>query len=122
MCWLEIDDAADKLARHMGIESFKASDGWLWRFRNRHGIGNKAERGECGSAIEPFRLKFNRLMKKEDLHLGRLCNVDETALFWRSLPRHTHALKNEDKIPGKKISKEKFSALLGANASGSHHL
>ena len=52
---LEIADVANKLARHMGIESFKASDGWLWRFRNRHGIGNK---------VEHFRLKFYRLMEK----------------------------------------------------------
>ena len=47
---LEIADAANKLARHMGIEYFKASDGWLRRFRNRHGIGNKVECGESGSA------------------------------------------------------------------------
>ena len=59
---LEIADAANKLPRHMGIESFKASDGWLWRFRNRLGVGNKVERGKSGSAdisaAEPFRLKF----------------------------------------------------------------
>ena len=65
---LEIADAANKLARHMAIESFKASDGWLWRLRNRHGIGNKVKRSESGcadiSAVEPFRLKFNILMKK----------------------------------------------------------
>ena len=52
------------------------SDGWLWRFRNHHGIGNKVERGESGSAdnsaVEPFRLKFNRPMKKEHLHLCQL--------------------------------------------------
>ena len=65
----------------MGIESFKARDGWLWRFRNRHGIGNKVERGEFGSAVEHFRLKFNRLMKKENLHLGQLYNADDTVLF-----------------------------------------
>ena len=37
---LEIADAAKKLARHMGIESFKVSDGWLWRISYRHEIGN----------------------------------------------------------------------------------
>ena len=31
-------------------------------------------------------------------------------------------VQNEDKIPGMKLSKEKFSALLGANASGIHRL
>ena len=60
---LEIGDAAIKLARHMGIKSFKASDDWLWRFRNLHVIRNKVECGESGSAdisaVELFRLKFN---------------------------------------------------------------
>ena len=63
---LEIADAANKLARHMGMKSFKASDGWLWRFHYHHGIGNKVEHSESGSAdisaVEPFRLKFNRLL------------------------------------------------------------
>ena len=82
---VEIADTANKLARHMGIGSFKASDVWLWRFRIRHGIGNKVEHGEYGSAdisaVEPFTMKFNRLMKKENLHFGQLYNADETALF-----------------------------------------
>ena len=69
---LEIADAASKLAHHMGIESFKASDGWLWRFCNRIGIGNKVEHGEPGSAVEPLRQKFNSLMKKENFHLTQL--------------------------------------------------
>ena len=69
---LEIADAANKLVRHMGIESFKSSDGWLWRIHNRHGIGNNVKRCESGSAIEPCRLKFNKLVKKENLHLGQL--------------------------------------------------
>ena len=63
----------------MGIESFKASDGWLWRFLNHYGTGNKVKCGESGSAdisaVEPFRLKFNRLMKKENLHLGQLLTL-----------------------------------------------
>ncbi|CAM1300043.1 Uncharacterised protein r2_g991 [Pycnogonum litorale] len=57
---VELMAAAQKLAQHMGIE-FKASTGWLWRFRNRHGVCNKVEHGEAGSAdttaVEPYRLK-----------------------------------------------------------------
>ena len=59
---LEIADATINFARHMGIESFKTGDIWLWRFRNHHGIGKKVECGESSSAVEPLRLKF-RLMK-----------------------------------------------------------
>ena len=42
----------------MRIESFKASDGCPWRFRNLYVIGNKVERGESDiayiKAVEPF--------------------------------------------------------------------
>ena len=123
---LEIADAANKLARHMGIESYKSSDSWLWRYRNWHRIGNKVTRGEScctdTSVAEPFRPKFNRLMKKENIHIGQLYNADETSLFWRSLPRNTEAFKNDHKIPGKKLNKEKFSALLGVKALGTNRL
>ncbi|XP_050733587.1 arp2/3 complex-activating protein rickA-like isoform X1 [Eriocheir sinensis] len=55
---VELAASAAKLAAHMGIE-FKASDGWLWRFRRRHGIRNLAVTDEAESAdaemIEPFR-------------------------------------------------------------------
>ena len=34
----DILDAAVKLARHMGIENFTGSTGWLWRFCRRHNI------------------------------------------------------------------------------------
>ena len=68
---LEIADVANKLAHHMGIESFKASDGWLWRYSDRD--ENKAKHDESDSAdisaVKPFRLKFNRLMKKENLQV-----------------------------------------------------
>ena len=118
-------DAATKLARHMGIE-FSGSTRWLWRFRKRHGIGNKKVQGESESAdneaVEPFRLKLQELIREEDLHLNQVYNVDETAVFWRLLPVNTQAFKDEDKVLGKKISKDKFSALLGANVTGTHHL
>ncbi|KAF2366176.1 HTH CenpB-type DNA-binding domain [Trinorchestia longiramus] len=122
---VELIAGAQKLANHMGID-FKASTGWLWRFRNRHGISNKVEHGEADSAdstaVEPYRFKLNELIKKEDLHSNQVYNAHETALFWRSLPKNTQAYGNEEKTPGKKISKEKFSVLLGANASGTHRL
>ena len=61
------------------------------------------ERDESGSAdisaVEPFRLKSNRLMKTENLHLCQLYNADEIVLFWSSLPRNTQTFNNQDKIP-----------------------
>ena len=93
----DLVDAAFKLAKHMGIE-FSGSTGWLWRFRKRHGIGNKKVQGESGSADteaeEPFRLKLQELIREEDLHLNQIYNADETTLYWRSLPVNTQAFKD----------------------------
>ena len=44
---VEIMAAAEKLAQHMGVKC-QASAGWLWRFRNRHGIRNTTPHGEGG--------------------------------------------------------------------------
>ena len=122
---VDILDAAVKLAAHTAIP-FSGSGGWLWQFRNRHGIHTKVVHGEAASGdtvvVEPFRLKFQKLIKEEDLSLSQIYNANATCLFWRLLPTDTQAYKNEDKIPGKKLSNDKFSALLGPNASGTHHL
>ncbi|XP_045104416.1 tigger transposable element-derived protein 7-like [Portunus trituberculatus] len=78
---VELAASAAKLAAHMGIE-FKASDGWLWRFRRRHGIRNLAVTGEAESAdaemIEPFRDELMKLINDEDLSMSQIYNVDET--------------------------------------------
>lgn len=47
--WRELRKAANDLAQHMKI-TFDASDGCMWRFRNRHGMANKKLHGEGGSA------------------------------------------------------------------------
>ncbi|KAG7157467.1 Tigger transposable element-derived protein 7-like 19 [Homarus americanus] len=105
---VEIQAAAVKLASHMGIENFEASDGWLWRFRNRHGMCNKITHGEAGSSptedIEPFRERLNDLIKSEGLLISQVYNGDETGLYWRSLPRNTQAFKNEASSPGRKVN------------------
>ena len=78
-------------------------------------------RGNLGAPISR-RLKLQELIREEDLHLNQIYNANETTSFWRLLPVNTQAFKDEDNVPGKKISKDKFSALLGANASGTHRL
>ena len=54
--------------------------------------------------------------------MSQIYNVDETGIMWKSLPRNTQARKDEDRVPGKKINKERLSGMCGANASGTHRL
>jgi hypothetical protein len=123
---VELHTAAKSLAKPLNIENIRASDGWLWRFRNRHGLGNRNLHNEGGSAetedVGPFRLKFNDLINKGNMHLFQMYNAHETGVFWRSFPNNTQAFNQEAQTPDRKISKERFSALCCANADGTHRL
>jgi hypothetical protein len=63
-------------------------------------------------AVEPFRKKLNDVIKNEGYQLSQIYNFDEIGLFWRNLPDNTQASKAEKTTPGRKISKERVSALL----------
>ena len=123
---IAIQDGAQKLARYMRITDFTASDGWLWRFRNMHEIGNKVLHGEATSAptedVEPFRPKVNKLIQDEGLLISQVYNTNESSLFLRCLPRNTQAFKDEKNIHREKMSKERISFLCCANGDGLHRL
>lgn len=124
---VELQAAAERFAQCFGRTDFKASTGWLFRFRNRHAIGNRkvCEEQVLSSAsenVEPFRQKLSMLIKEERLLLAQLYSGDETDLFWKSMPENTQASRKDICLPGRKINKERLSALLCANADGTHKL
>lgn len=124
---VELQAAAERFAQCFGRTDFKASTGWLFRFRNRHAIGNRKVCGEqIGSSasenVEPFRQKLSLIIKEEKLHLAQVYSGDETDLFWKSMPENTQASRKDICLPGRKINKERLSALLCANADGTHKL
>ena len=45
-----------------------------------------------------------------------------TGLFYRTVPENTHLPKHDTNTPDRKSYKERFSAVLCANAEGSHRL
>ncbi|XP_020851157.1 tigger transposable element-derived protein 7 isoform X1 [Phascolarctos cinereus] len=124
---VELQAAAERFAQCFGRTDFKASTGWLFRFRNRHAIGNRKVCGEqilssVSENVEPFRQKISMIIKEERLCLAQVYNGDETDLFWKSMPENTQANKKDICMPGRKINKEQLSALLCANADGTHKL
>ena len=123
---VEILGAAKELAEELGIQDFNASEGWLWRFRRRHALGNRVVRGEAASApldeVNPFRDMITKIIDDEGLIKAQIYNFDETGLFWRSLPTNTQANIHEKTQKGRKLDKSRISALLGANADGTHRL
>ncbi|XP_051823853.1 tigger transposable element-derived protein 7 [Antechinus flavipes] len=124
---VELQAAAERFAECFGRKDFKASTGWLFRFRNRHAIENRKVCGEqilnsVSENAEPFRQKLSLIIKQEKLCLAQVYNGDETDLFWKSMPENIQANKKDICMPGRKINKERLSALLCANADGTHKL
>ncbi|XP_037363625.1 LOW QUALITY PROTEIN: tigger transposable element-derived protein 7 [Talpa occidentalis] len=124
---VELQAAAERFAQCFGRTDFKASTGWLFRFRNRHAIGSRKVCGEqvLSSApenVEPFRQKLSMLIRAEKLHLAQLYSGGETDLFGKSMPENTRGSRKDTCLPGWKMNKEQLSALLCANADGTHKL
>jgi hypothetical protein len=111
-------------AARLGIEDFKASNGWIDRFKNRYNIVYKTICGEsAGVNLETVsHWKCTTLSNHVDGYaLKDIFNVDETGLFFNVLPHKTLDFKG-DPCHGGKHSKARLTILLGANADGSERL
>lgn len=103
--------------------NFNASHGWFTRFKKRFGIRLLKQSGEKLSSnmedVEPFKRKLQQLILEHNLPLDAIFNADETGIFWKVLPEKTYVHAGETSAPGRKVSKERRTALLCCNASGS---
>ena len=116
-------EKASDLAKLLGVPDgqFKISSGWLERFKERHGISFKKVCGEeksvdlASDQMEEWHRTLSVLLKEyqpDDIY-----NADETGLFFRLMPDRTLEFKNVD-CHGGKQSKERITALVCANMSG----
>lgn len=109
-----------------GKSTFKASNGYLHCFKQRHGIRQLNVEGEKLSAdIEKgkvFTETLREFIQKEQLTAEQIYNCDETGLYWKALPTKTLAAASENSAPGRKQMKQRVTVLACANASGMHCL
>lgn len=117
-------EKADQIALRLGDASFKATNGWIDRFKNRYDIVYRAVSGESASVdqltVSEWKDKVLPSLH-EKFDEKDIFNVDECALFYNMLPDKTFALKGEN-CSGGKMSKERVTVLVGANMDGSEKL
>uniref|UniRef100_A0A8C4XFI3 HTH CENPB-type domain-containing protein n=1 Tax=Erpetoichthys calabaricus TaxID=27687 RepID=A0A8C4XFI3_ERPCA len=86
---------AEDLAKKLGHEEFKATDGWLSRWKSRHEIKFKKPNGEKGSSS-----KLPELLKQfcaDDIY-----NADETGLYYHATPEGSLCYKHKTLVGSKK--------------------
>lgn len=110
-----------------GDPNFKASSGWLDKFKNRHGIRELNIEGKKMSAasaetIEAFRAKFKQMIEENGFKRDQVYNADETGLNYKALPTKTLASYSEKYAPGFKMQKQRITAMTCANASGDNRI
>lgn len=100
------------------------STGWYNKFKNRHGLRLVQISGEKASAdfeaADSFIKEFEDIITQLKLSPEQVYNVDETALFWRYVPRKTYVTPKETSASGFKDSKERLTVMACANAAGTH--
>ena len=117
-------EQAKKFATQLNEVNFKGTTGWLDKWKIRHSISFGTVSGEAGAVddtvIENW-LKNIWPVLKEGYELKDIWNCDETGLFYKLLPNKTMTRKGQ-LCTGGKLSKERITVLLTANADGSEKL
>lgn len=111
-------ECAAKFAQGLGLDQFKASNGWLCSFRQRHNIKHiKASVGEANDAspkvVKNWSKKLCEIIK--GFKLADIANADETALFFRAIPNKM-VPTNDDSA--NREAEERLTVLVCAFADG----
>ena len=122
-----IQEKAIQLNKVMNCDSpFIASNGWLDRFKKRHGIRQLTITGEKLSAdvaaAEKYISEFAELILSENYSPQLVYNADESGLNFKALPSKSLASKEESSAPGFKMNKQCVTVLACSNAAGTNKL
>uniref|UniRef100_A0A2S2R2Q4 Jerky-like n=1 Tax=Sipha flava TaxID=143950 RepID=A0A2S2R2Q4_9HEMI len=110
-----------------GDPNFKASMGWLDKFKFRHSIRqldiNGEKIGENSAVVAEFKEKFkSKIQSHLNLVREQVYNCDETGLNWKTLPQKTLASFSDKTATNFKDQKDRITVMVCANATGNHKL
>ena len=107
-------------AEKMNVENFKASDGWLDRWKKRFNVSFKTVSGESNACndkmVAPWEQTTLPTILSNYDH-NQIYNADEFGLFYRAQPNKSLHLSYENCVGGK-YNKLLLTGLTAANAVG----
>ena len=115
----QLCEKAKEIAERLGVANFKASNGWLDRWKKRYNIRHVKINGESGEVsgltVESWKERLPELL--HDFASRDIWNLDETGCFWKALPDYGFARKGSQCRGGKK-AKQRVTVALITNADG----
>ena len=114
-----LQEKAKRANEELGDATFKASNGWLDRFKKRYNITSKVISGEAGGVSEETVASWKERLPSilSGYSPENVLNMDETGQFYRALPNRSLAEVSKQCTGGKK-SKERITCAFFVNAAG----
>ena len=115
-----IQEFASQVAEKLGYIDFKASSGWLTRFKERHNLSQHKVCGESADVdtvdtVKSWKERLGSIISGYEMQ--DIWNLDETGLIYRALPDRSLFAKSK-KCKGSKKSKERLTVALMTSATG----
>ncbi|KAG0441503.1 Tigger transposable element-derived protein 6 [Dictyocoela muelleri] len=116
-----IRSKALNIAENLKIKNFHASNGWIQKFKKRHGISSKSLTGESLFVKRENFEEFSKHLheKMRDYRPEDIFNCDETALFYKIMPSKSLVSKVRH---GSKLHRDRISILLCVNSTGTEKI
>ena len=115
----QLSEKAKEIAATLGKPDFKASNGWLDKWKSSFNITQKSVAGESGDVNPETVFSWKERLPvivsgyaNEDIY-----NFHETGCFWRALPDRGFGQRGK-KCKGGKHAKQRFTIALLVNAAG----
>ena len=114
-------EKAREIAEKLSIPGFKASNGWLDRWKKKHNIKQLKVCGESGdvsgATVDSWKKRLPQILEGYDA--CDIWNLDETGVFWRALPDKGLSEQAKQCRGGKKC-KQRLTVTFIVNAAGGH--